>query len=116
MTDTTTDARPHMPLDSMAALLVQDPSESIYGPDYHGREFSGTGGGTLDADSGVLELEFTPYAGKQNGDFPQEYAPTTVRFVEVEKMLDALATLIDGMTDRESWRAVLAEKLDASDL
>jgi hypothetical protein len=107
----------------MSMFLVQDPSEHIFGPDVDGtelHEFSGTGGGDLDSDSGVLTLTFTPFAGQETGDDPQDYAPTTTRFVEVEKLLEVLSRLDRFSTDDpcsgEWWRAVLAEKLDAHQL
>jgi hypothetical protein len=104
----------------MAAYLVQDPSESLYGPDLDGAEFSGYGGGEMDADSGVLTLTFTPHTVEEIGDYLQDYAQTTVRFVEVEKLLTALSRLerfsTDQPTDPEFWRTVLAELLDAHEL
>jgi hypothetical protein len=108
--------RPPMPLDTLVAHTVQDSAERMDGPD----EFSGTGGGDLDVDSGVLTLSFTPFTGQETEGDPQEYAETTVRFIEVEKLLDALckgivlgSDLAPSSEARDYWRLVLAEKLDA---
>jgi hypothetical protein len=113
------DQRGTMPMYTLVEYLVQDESEDVCGPDNDGVEFSGRGGGELDTDSGVLTLTFTPFEGAETGDDPQEYAPTTVRFVEVERLLAALSNLTPLPPighNAQWWREVLIEKLDAGAL
>ncbi len=106
-----------MPADVLASSVVRDPSEHVEG-------YDGRAGGTFDADSGVLELVYAPYSDAEMGDpgplLDDRFDPTTVRFVEVETLLNVLAALDAFSTDDrpspEWWRTILAEKLDARQL
>lgn len=70
----------------------------------------------LDGDSGVLTMEVTGLETEtSNQDLP---VLATYRFVEVEKLLDALAgsDIAGRDATREFWRSLLCEKLDAHEL
>ena len=100
-----------MPLDTLAEWTLQDPSETID----DGEGISGWGGGELDATSGVLTLTYTPHSEDDAPDVVQQFEATTARFVEIEKLLDALVRISDSR-DYDEWRDVLCERLDAHEL
>jgi hypothetical protein len=104
---------PEMPVHELATYALQDPSESIdNGEDFLG--FVGYGGGEFDPASGVLTLSYTPSEPEyMEPGFEQMYRKTAARFVEVEKLLDALTKVHPS---RDEWRILLAEKLDAHEL
>lgn len=97
-----------MPLEELAGWVLQDPSETIE----DGETYCGRGGGSLDTTSGILTLTYIP---EEDVDHEQRYGTTTVRFVEIEKLLDALGRRYPGH-DREDWRLILTEVLDAHEL
>jgi len=127
--DTPNDPEP-MPAATLVGATVRDPSTHVEG-------FYGRAGGTFDPEFGVLELVFEPCSEEElagdDGLLPawveDQHAETTVRFVEVERLLEVLAGLeFSGAAgqipnrewvrraDTEWWRTVLAEKLDAHKL
>lgn len=99
-----------MPLEELASWTLQDPSETIE----DGETFCGFGGGSLDTTSGVLTLTYEPAADVDYDE--QKYGKTTVRFVEVEKLLDALENISEPTAGREAIRDLLTEVLDAHEL
>jgi|SRR6187549_296307 len=106
-----------MPLDKLAEWTLQDPSETID----DGESISGWGGGELDDTSGVLTLTYTPHSEDDAPDVVQQFEATTACFVEIEKLLDVLASTssigVDGaIFGREAIREFLCEVLDAHEL
>lgn len=112
---------PEMPIDILATFVVQDVSDTVYDQYNEICQFSGRAGGELDVESGVLEMTFTPFT-VDLGD-PQIYEKTTVRFIEVEKLVEVLIrrNLLknldpDHPAPEEYVKDLLAEVLDAKGL
>jgi hypothetical protein len=102
-----------MPLDTLAEWTLQDPSETID----DGEGISGWDGGELDVTSGVLTLTYTPHSEDDAPDVVQQFEATTARFVEIEKLLDAVVKYgVPRRMVRDAVRGYLTEILDAHEL